>query len=286
MKIGLALGGGAARGYAHMGVLKVLQREKIKIDIVTGTSIGSLIGAMYAGNGDIYKVIEKVISFVRSDHFKETEIDFFNELRKTSTKNFFSKLGILFKRGYVITYSLTRESLIPRERYFKSIELLIEDRKIETFPIKFATVAVDLISGKKIVLKKGSARFAVAASSAIPGFLPPVPDGEKFLADGGWVENVPVSLAKEMGADVVIAVDLNSRLEKSPPLDRGIDVLLRSDDIARYYLKNFQLQSADIVITPEVTDIFWADFRHVEQGILRGEEAAERVLPAIRELME
>ncbi len=286
MKIALALGGGAARGYAHLGVLKVFQREKIKIDIVTGTSIGSLVGAMYATTGDAYSVIEKLISFVRSDHFHETEMDFFNELRKSSNRGFFRRLGHLVRQGYVLTYSLTRESLVSRDRYFKSIEMLLEDRKIETLPVKFATVAVDLVSGNKITLSSGSVRFAVAASSAIPGFLPPVPDGDKLLADGGWVENVPVELAKKMGADIVIAVDLSSKLEKVPPLERGLDVLLRSDDIARFYLKNFYLEKADIVLHPEVADIFWADFKHVEKGIIKGEEEAEKKLPAIRALIK
>ncbi len=285
MKVAIALGGGAARGYAHLGVLKVLQREKIKVDIVTGTSIGSLIGAMYALEGNAYSVIEKLISFVRSDHFRETEMDFFNELRKSSNRGFLKRLGHLVRKGYVLTYSLTRESLVSRERYFKSIEMLLDDTRIETLPIKFATVAVDLISGDKIVLSSGSVRFAVAASSAIPGFLPPVPDGERLLADGGWVENVPVELARNMGADVVIAVDLNSKIEKVPPLERGLDVLLRSDDIARYYLKNFYLEKADIVLQPDVSDIFWADFRHVEKGIIKGEEEAERKLSRIKALL-
>ena len=281
MKVALALGGGAARGYAHLGVIKVLQREGVRIDIVTGTSIGSLIGAMYASTGDIYRVIEKLISFVRSDHFKETEIDFFNEMRRSSHQGFLKKLGYFFRQGYALTYSLTRESLVSRDRYFKSIEMLVEDKRIEDFPIRFATVAVDLVTGEKIKLTEGSARFAVAASSAIPGFLPPVIDGERLLADGGWIENVPVALAREMGADFVIAVDLNGKLEKSPPLDNGLNVLLRSDDIARYYLKNFYLRDADILLQPDVSDIFWADFRHIEKGIMKGEEEAEKKIRAI-----
>ena len=285
MKVALALGGGAARGYAHLGILKVFQREKIPIDIVAGTSIGSLVGAMYAYYGDIYEVIERIISFVRSDHFRETEVDFFNELRKSSPRGFFKRLGVMFREGYMLTYSFTRESLVPRERYLKSIEMLLEDSRIENFKIKFVTLAVDLLSGEKIIIDRGSARFAVAASGAIPGFLPPVPDGERMLADGGWVENVPVKLARAMGAEIVIAVDRNSKLEKSPPLERGIDILLRSDDIARYYLKDSYLSQADFVLRPEVKDIFWADFRHVERGILKGEEEAEARIGDLKEIL-
>jgi len=285
VKIAIALGGGAAKGYAHLGVLKEIQKAGIHIDIVTGTSIGSLMGGVYATTGDAYKTIEKILAFVQSDKYKDSEIDFFDELKKSSRSRIWDKVGNLLRKGYMITFSLTREGMISEENYYTMIDALVDEYKIEDLPIKFGTVSLDLISGDRVVIKDGGLRFAVAASSAIPGVFPPVVIGDRQLVDGGWVENIPIILAKEMGADFVIAVDLGEEIEDAPPLVNGLNVVMRADDISRHYLKQFYLKDADIVISPDVKDIFWASFREVEKGIHRGENEMKKRMDELKKLL-
>jgi len=271
-KIGLALGGGAARGLAHIGVLKELQRQKIPIDLVVGTSIGSLVGGAFAILGDARKVEERFRHFVHSRDFRRTEFEFLKDSRKDEPSLLYS-VGDLIKRGIFYSFSMTRNSFISRENFLHNIYSLIEDVRIENLGIPFATVAADIETGEGVLLSSGSLRQAIAASSAIPGLMTPVDVGGRQLIDGGWVSKLPVIEAFKLGADMVIASDISREIDDTKELKKGLDIMIRANAIRSDALRNLHARLADIVIHPRVNHIHWADFVEAISLVGEGERA-------------
>lgn len=249
-KIGLALGAGSARGLAHIGVLRVLQETGIKVDYIAGTSMGSLIAALYACGLEL-TLIERLAQRIS----RRTWMDF--------------------------TYP--RMALINGEKLEQLLQMLTGRRSFEDLPLPLAVVAVDLISGKRIVINEGSVARAVRASCAIPGIFSPVKIGEKLLVDGGVLQRVPASVVREMGADLVIAVDVGVDVGDYS-IDSIFDVLSRSLDIMSQEIHRAQSRGADLVIAPEVSDIGPIDFHRVEEAIGRGEVAARQALPLLAKI--
>lgn len=260
-RIGLALGGGGARGLAHLGVLTVLAETGLEIAVVSGTSFGALVGAVYAVTRDSDVTTRRVMALLQSSLFR--------------------RVGTAIQRS-THGMALTRLSLITPKAYADLIASCIEDTTIERLPIRFAAVSTDLIGGCEVVLRTGSLRRAVAASSALPGVFPPVRSGGYLLVDGGWADVVPVAAARALGADVVIAVHAAEDPDRHEPLRTGLDVLRRANDISRRFLGAHGLREADVVIQPEVGRIAWTAFGRAEECIARGEAAARRSLGAIR----
>lgn len=260
MRIGLALGGGGARGLAHLGVLAVLAKAGLQIEVVSGTSFGSLVGAVYAATRDPAVTTRRVLAFLQSPPF-----------RRVGTAIHRSTRGV----------ALTRPSLITPKAYTDLIASCIEDTTIERLPIHFAAVATDLIGGGEVVLRTGSLRRAVAASSALPGVFPPVRRGGSLLVDGGWVNVVPVAAARAAGADVIIAVHAAEAPGGHERVQTGLDLLRRAGDISRQRLGAHGLREADVVIQPEVGHIVWTAFGRAAECIARGEAAARRSLAVI-----
>lgn len=177
LKIGLALSGGGGSGFAHLGVIEVLLKNGINIDFVSGTSMGSIIGGMFADNKDLNSLFE----FIES--FKKTDVIDFN----------------LFK--------LLKNGLIAGNKLEKYLNEKLVHKNIEDFKIPYTAITVDILSGKQVVLSSGSGAFAMRASSAIPGVFSSCPYEDKILVDGGIVNNLPQDVVKQMGADYIIAVD-------------------------------------------------------------------------------
>jgi len=271
-KVGLALGGGAARGLAHIGVLKELQARKIPIDIVVGTSIGSLVGGAFAILGDANKVEERFRRFVKSREFRRTEFEFLKDSRRDEPSLLYS-VGDIIKRGIFYSFSMTRNSFISRENFLHNIYSLIEDVRIENCRVPFAAVAADIETGEGAILSTGSLRMAIAASSAIPGLMTPVEVAGRQLIDGGWVSKLPVIEAFKMGADMVIASDISREIDDTRDLRKGLDIMIRANAIRSDALRNFHARLADVVIHPRVNHIHWADFVEAVQLIPEGERA-------------
>lgn len=237
---GLALGGGAAKGVAHLGVLKAFEENNIKIDILSGTSIGALVAALYSFGVPIEKMrnIAEEINWLK-----------------------ISKLT-LPKLGF-----LSNEDIA---------DLLIEnigDKKIEDAPIPLLIVATDIITGKKVTIKTGSVAEAVRASTCIPGVYTPVEISGHLLVDGTLVENVPVFPLKESGADMIIAVNLSAERKNKYP-DNIIDVLLSSIDIAINDNVQTDLQIADAVIEPSLSKYSITDTSRAKEMYAEGYRAA------------
>lgn len=283
-KVGVALGGGAARGVAHVGVLRALLREGIPVDIVTGTSMGAIVGGAYAATADIALVEEGVRRVLSSEEFKRNRLSFLRETKSQRGGLLYSVTNLV-RHGIIYGASTMRQSFLSAQEFANSMESILPDRNIEDLPVAFAAIALDLNSGGEVILSRGSLRRAAAASSAIPGILPPVRVDGRVLVDGGWVNKVPVLPAFRLGADVVIAVDISADLEDTRDYTRGIDVFIRANAIKDAFLVAFQRRLADIIVEPAVRKVHWVDFGKVDQCITAGDESVVRVLPEIREAL-
>ncbi len=262
-KIGLALGSGGARGLAHIGVLKALEKADIKIDYVAGSSIGALIGAYYAASPTLSKLEEFIFSFNK-------------------------------RKGFALFDPTLRGGLIKGNKFEKLIEDLLDEKKFERLRIPFSAVATDFNTAEEVVLDNGVLAKAVRASISVPAVFRPVELGKQILADGGLSNPVPVSVVREMGADLVIAVNVEPSyfykpIESLPPLT-GIPA--HSVNILRHNLTFHSLKTADIVISPDTpvrSLVGWDYFFDREKAravIAAGEKAAEKAIPEIRRLVE
>ena len=254
--IGLAFSGGAARGIAHVGVIKVLLAEGVPIDFIAGTSAGSIVGGALAAGMSVAE-IEKI---GRSLRWKDMG-------RMT-----LSRLGI--------------QSNARMEEFLRA---WLPVSRFEELPTPFAAVATDLDSGKAVVMSgEGDVAFAIRASCAIPGWYVPVVDEHgRQLVDGGLVANVPAAAARSLGADVVIAVDVNAEGAKflGPP-QSAIGVIFQSMMVVQRTVSMLQLQDADVVVRPRVGHIRWDEIGRADELIRLGEEAARPTVHRIKSLLE
>ncbi len=282
MKIGIALGGGSARGLSQIGVLEVLEENGIYPEVLAGTSMGALIGALYLYLGKPASQLRtRMKEFMESDPFKKARFDVLRDSREEKGEGFWDSVTQAVRKGIMYSYSVRRESIIPRDIFQGIIEGLLPDIRIEELPKPFAAVSLDLISGREVIWTKGSLRQAVMASSAIPGFFPPQMVDQQILVDGGWTNSVPIRPAFSLGADIVIAVDTSRGSEELFEFKRGLDLILRTAQIMMKKLRETQLEEADVLIQPAVTDIHWSDFNEPEQLVERGRQAA---LPKVKEV--
>ena len=284
LNIGLALGGGAARGLAHVGVLRALQRDKIPIDIIVGTSMGAIIGGAFAAIGDAGLVEEKVRDVLTSEQFRKNRLQFLQETKNQRGGLFFS-VSNLVRRGIFFGVSNLRPSFLSAEEFAHSFDAMIPDEQIEHLSVTFGAVALDIQSAEEVVLRTGDLRQAAEASSAIPGILPPVSINGRSLIDGGWVDKIPVLPAFYLGADIVIAVDITADLKDSDDFRRGVDIMVRANAIKDAMLVDHSRRMADVIVDPDVGDVHWADFGAFERCIEAGDEAVTKVIPRIREML-
>ena len=283
-KFGLALGGGGARGLAHIGVLKIIKNENIKIDFITGCSMGAIVGGMYAFYGNVQKVEEFFFKAIQHPKFIELNIDKMPEQRARLDKNYFEQFFDYIGIRLQALRSLNRLSHFD-ENVANEIYEIIPDIPIEKLKIKFSAIATDLISGAEINFTKGSLRDIIKASSAIPGIFPPVKYKGYLLVDGSASESVPAGRVREIGADRVLAVNVMRQIKSVEQPQSVIDILYRAEDITSYHLSNLRLEEADIIIRPKVNDLSWADFDKIEEIISAGEEATSVKITEIKKLI-
>jgi NTE family protein len=254
--IGLALSGGAARGIAHVGVVRALVENKIPVDFIGGTSAGSIVGGAFAAG----MPVEEIAEFGRSLRWRDVG-------RMTM-----SRLGVQ-----------------SNERLEQYLRARLPITRFEDLQIPFAAVATDLKTGAAVVLRDhGDVPFAIRASCAIPGWYVPVADEEgRQLVDGGLVAVIPATITRELGADLVIAVDVNAAgATFLGPTSSVIGVLLQSMLVVQKTASRYQLASADLVITPQVGHIRWDEMGRAEELMDAGYAAAMETMPQIFELLE
>ena len=251
--IALVLGSGGNRGFAHIGVIKVLEANDIHIDIVVGTSAGSVVGALYAG-GYTGNEIEQIALGLDQEHLDDYDIS---------------------KRGY-----------IRGERLQDFIDRKLNNRSIEQLDRPFVAVSTQLRTGNEVDFNRGNAGKAVRASSSIPGVYYPVQIGEEEYVDGDLKNPVAANVARKMGADIVIAVDISQQPKDNPPPQDVIDILKQSLRIMRQSILEHELMPAQIVIRPAIGKLPEMDGAGKLSVIKTGEEAAIAAIPQIREWVQ
>lgn len=287
-KLGLALGAGGARGIAHVGVLKVLEREGIPIDLIVGTSIGALVGAAYAVNPDAF-ALERRVTEVLDPHAKKKtrlkllERSYWDEDFKP---DFFHRLVRIVQKEMFLSLALFRSAVLTEHDLRMSVEAFLPDIELEDTRIPYCSTATDLLSGQLVVLKQGPLIQAVMASCAVPGFMPSIKWEGRSLVDGGVIDVLPVISAKESGVDVVVGVDVGSILRQNHPVEDGIDTIHRASEIMNYYLSAWGRLNAEVIIEPAVRKFNWTDFFAFEELIHQGEIAAELKIDEIKEIIK
>ncbi len=280
IKIGLALGGGGARGLAHIGVIKALEKAEIPIHMITGSSIGAVVGGMYAQVPNAADVEARAMKFFTGEDFKKTGLHLFRP--DTHAENFFGQIARLTDTGLIIQVNRRRLSLMKKNRLAVLIDSLVGEGLIENTRIKFAPVATNLLTGEIVVFRNGSLREALKASSAIPGFLPPIEYKGLVLVDGAVSASIPVEPAFGLGADIVIAVNVSRSLDEEPMPENVVDILFRTNLITALRNDAMACERAQIVIQPRVGKIHWAEFDKIHELIAQGEEAGTAAIERIR----
>jgi len=280
MKIGIALGGGGARGFAHIGVLKVLEKNNIPIAQISGTSIGAVVGGAYSVFKDAEKVEKFMFDFINTEAFRELNLDVFDPDPKKSV-SYWKQLVKTTQRNISLFRTWRYESMLSKEQV-DNIFKDYPDGEIKELPISFTAVATDLVTGRETVLLEGSLKNAVIASSSIPGVFPPVEMLNTKMCDGGISDLVPVHVSRGQGAQYVIAVDVTKSLDDREGLTNGLSIIDRAQTILAYQLSRERLGGADCVIRPSSHRFSWASVRYMPEIVKSGEQAAELALPAIK----
>lgn len=284
-KIGLALGGGGARGLAHLGILQELERAEIPLDFLTGSSMGALVAAVYAQKPSAAGAMDRFRKYLDSPEFKKTNVTFLHSPNREESprwEGMFQRFASFIRKGIFYSQSLTKQAPLSEEDFTQNINFLLEDKNLEEAAIPLAVVALDLKSCQEVVLRTGSIRRAVSASCAIPGIMPPIKIQEWELIDGGWIDRVPVRPARSMGADFVIAVDVAEELDEDTDFSTGLGIVMRTYDISRCALSRLQLEEADLIVNPDVSKVHWSDFGHLDECVRAGAEAMREKIDEIR----
>ena len=283
-KLGLALGGGGARGFAHIGVLKVLERENIKPDIIVGTSIGSIVGGALASGMMVDELEERADAFLESDLYTSSELKAMGDAESGAEQRMSRRIQTYFRTKIRLAQALFRPGILPGKDMEEFINFFVPDIRIEQTAIPFGAVATDLKTGECVLLKNGSLRRAILASASVPGALSPVEVDGRQLSDGAIVCTVPARYAVEQGADVVIAVTIDKDIVLSSELQTAVDIYVRAGEIMGFHLEQYDLKNADLIIRPELGSIHWTDFSQSKRLIAVGEAAALDSLPELRRL--
>lgn len=251
-KIALALGSGGVRGLAHIGVLQVFQEEGIPLHAIAGTSMGALVGVAYGAGSDLH-YLEQLIEYLPWQDF--------------------------------IDIGFHRMGLVEGDKVLELIRLLTKGKQFEELNPPVWVVATNLQTGQEVVFSKGRIDLAVRSSISIPGFFSPVVYENGILVDGAVVAGVPVTIARRMEADFVVAVHVAHDFKRSRPKN-VVDVLLQTVDIMSSRLDTDQIIQADLVITPDVGNVGALELNRSKDCIQKGREAARRVMPAIHRLID
>ena len=250
--VALVLGGGAAKGFAHVGVIKALESHDIEPDMVVGTSAGSVVAALFAAGYNGFE-LQRISLSMDEDTVRD---------------------WILPNRGFIRGDALQN-----------FINEAVQRRYIQLLNRKLAIVATDLQSGEPMVFQSGDTGLAVRASSSVPGIFQPVRIGTHEYVDGGLVSPVPAKVARELGADIVIAVNI-SNVPRQSKLSDTIDILLQTFTIMGHVIANEELAAADVVISPDISELKSTSFDSRNLAIIEGEKAGLAAVPAIKQKIE
>lgn len=248
LRVGLALGGGAARGFAHIGVIKVLEAHGIVPDVIAGTSAGSVVGALYASGMNSFEL---------------------------------QRIGLELDEGILADWSIPNRGIFKGAALQDFVNQAVQQRPLERLARPFAAVATDLRQGRMVAFRTGNTGMAVRASSAVPGVFQPVSIRAREYVDGGLTSPVPVRAVRDMGAEFIIAVDVGNKPQWGRT-DSTLNLLLRTYTIMGNSIGRLEMEEADLVIRPATPDVESTDFDARHAAILAGEQAAAMLMPELK----
>ena len=276
MKVGLCLGGGGSRGYAHLGAIRALTEAGIKIDIVNGTSIGAIVGGMFALYQDTDKMttlVKKVGGSVRVSHF-----DLFKQTTESSS----------FMRNWlteaVCDFAALRISIQSHKNNLKALRLIFDDKRFEDTKIPFSAISNDLTTGKTVVIKSGRLIDGVLASASIPGIFPPVTRGKKILVDGFVLANIPVPELRQQGADFIISIELIDLLDAN--YQNGVDVLYYIESMKQKQLEQWAIADSNFHIQIDMSKFDSTRFENYDVAIELGYKTTLKIIPDLKKKLE
>lgn len=283
--IALALGGGGARGIAHIGIFKVLQEEGVPCDMIVGTSIGALGAALWGLEPDWKWARDQIFASLRKKAFAKYGKGLTDSATGAAKHGFFKRAKLFFMKFAALQILLARKSLVSRRRLREAVASIVPDKTFADLKVPAAVVALDLRTGTEVVIREGSLRDAAVASSSLAGFFPPTRLGDMLLVDASPVSSVPVDAARKLGAAGVIAFDIRSRVMPAEKISSGADAVFRVAAIASERANDEQASRADVSISPGVGDTYWSDFHNLDSHVEAGERAAREKLGEVRQLV-
>ncbi len=283
--ITLVLGGGGARGFAHVGVLEVLHRHQVPVACIVGTSSGAVAGGGYALGNHPTIMRERVLEFSCSRLANHPKIRaLVAQEQEISWRSLGERLARYLCQGQMVKALLMEASVMGGSYFRNVVNYFLPEARLEELPIPFKAVATDLLSGEPVALDRGDLREAVLASSSVPGIAPPVEIEGRFLVDGGVAALVPVEVALADPEALVVAVGVDRDITAEKPPTQALDAYLRAGDIMLARMGEIMLSQAHLAIRPEVGHIHWLDFVRAEEIMDLGVQAAEDALPQIEAL--
>jgi len=284
--IGLALGGGGARGFAHLGVFQALEEADIPIKIISGCSMGAIVGGLYAYYTDVSKAKQFLLNMFEKPAFKDLHLEMFSSTRKKIKRNFAFDLNYTIQRYYNYYKTIRDQAMISA----KTVDEILEDFpsvKMENLKIPFFANATDLISGQEFILKKGYLKNAVRASASIPAIFPPVKRKNLLLVDGGVTDLVPVRPLKIKYNDIpVIAVDVGPSIFNNGFFSNGLQILWRVQEIQFHHLAYERKKDAELIIQPDIRKYTWADVDLMDKFIEAGKKSTQEKIDEIKNILK
>lgn len=283
-QLALALGGGAALGYAHVGVVRAFCEAGLwqNIDLLVGTSMGALVGAVAITSPSPQEVARRFRVALADPYLYNLDFEYLIQDRDDSVwAAWFGRL----KRGLMLTQSILRDSIVDAETFDRMLCALLPPFRIEDLARRFVCISTDLTHRRRHIWSTGPLLDAVAASCAIPGLFPSRRVGSSLHVDGGSVERVPVLAARELGATFVVAVSIEPPPHTQEP-DTAAELFVAAANVTVEHLVALQLRTADVIVRPDVTGLHWADFRRFDDPVERGYVAGRAAVEEIRALWQ
>lgn len=285
LKIGLALGGGGARGLAHIGVLQILEKEKIPIDFIAGTSIGSIVGAVYAHNPNYKDLTNAFKKLIESQEYKELRLDNLT-LHSSPDPSFIKQFTKIIAKKVILKLQNQRLGVISAEKMKTILSKLLYGITFENCKIPFGALTGNLDTGKSHFFTSGDIVSAVQASSSIPGWIEPVTIDNNLYTDGMIASLIPISQVREMGADIVIAVDVTNRDLSRRKINSSIDIVEKANQILKNNATDLLLKQADVVIRPNTNGLEWYEYSHLNELIEEGKISTIKKIDEIKRIIK
>ncbi len=285
-KVGLVLGGGGARGLAHIGIIKKLVEYQIPIHVITGASMGAIVGAAFAYDRNINRVESDFREFILGPNFQSLKGRLTDLNKVNQPEHFIRFVSNVVRRRIVINLAANRKSLIDARRLEFAINRLIPEGRIEDLKTPFACSALDLKSGNEIIFTRGDVRKALKASASIPGYLPPCEENGQMLVDGAVIDNFPIRAARMLGADFILACNVSPALKYTEQLENVIDIFIRAHHATVQRLNHLLMETSDFLLTPELGDLSWTEFEKIDTFVKLGEKVVEENIERLKRALQ